>query len=116
MAEGMDEANAIWNLNNGLNSLLAAWNIRDFQLFVTGENNFRYQIYPEYKANRKNTPRPQHLQACKDHLVHEFNAERSEGCEADDLIGIAQYKCLAEGIDSVVVYIDKDLDMLEGLH
>jgi 5'-3' exonuclease len=115
MAEGMPEAHAIWNVNNGLNALLAAWNISDYQLFVTGEGNFRYQIYPEYKGNRPKE-RPQHLHACKSHLVHEFGALCSNGYEADDAIGIAAYKHLEQGDEYVIVSIDKDLNMLEGLH
>lgn len=115
MAEGMPEAHAIWNLNNGLEALLAAWNITDYQLFVTGEGNFRYTIYPEYKGNRPKQ-RPEHLQLCKEHLVHEYRALMSSGCEADDLIGIAAYKHLELGDDYVIVSIDKDLNMLEGLH
>lgn len=116
MAEGQPEANAIWNLNNGLESLLAAWNIREYHLFVTGPNNFRYAIYPEYKANRATTPRPEHLTACKTHLITEYGATQSDGCEADDLIGIEAYKRLAIDEPYVIVSIDKDLDMLEGLH
>jgi DNA polymerase-1 len=115
MAEGQDERNAIWNLNNGLDALLAAWNITDYQLFVTGEGNFRYQIYPEYKGNRPKE-RPQHLHACKSHLVHEFGALCSNGREADDEIGIAAYKHLELGDDYTIVSIDKDLNMIEGLH
>lgn len=115
MAEGQPEANAIWNLNNGLEHLLASWNIRDYHLFVTGGNNFRYAVYPEYKANRTSV-RPEHLQACKAHLMSAYGATQSEGCEADDLIGIEAYKRLALGEPYVVMSIDKDLNMIEGLH
>jgi DNA polymerase-1 len=115
MAEGMDEANAIWNVQNQLDALLAAWNIADYQLFVTGPGNFRYQIYPEYKGNRR-AERPTHLGACKDYLCREHGAILSIGVEADDLIGIAAYKHLELGDDYTIVSIDKDLDMLEGLH
>lgn len=115
MAEGQEEINAIWNLNNGLDYLLASWNISDYQLFVTGSGNFRYVVYPEYKANRPPT-RPVYLQACKEYLVYKHRASMSTGCEADDLIGIEAYKRLALGEEYVIVSIDKDLDMLEGLH
>lgn len=115
MAEGMDEANAIWNVQNALDGLLAAWNIADFQLFVTGKGNFRYSIYPEYKANRS-ASRPEHLQACKDYLCREHGGVSATGCEADDLIGVEAYKRLALELPYVIVSIDKDLDMLEGLH
>lgn len=115
MAEGQDEGNAIWNVQNALDALLAQWNIRDFIPYVTGENNFRYKIYPEYKGNRPKE-RPTHLQACKDYLVREHGAISSDGCEADDLIGIEAYRRLTLEEPYTIVSIDKDLDMLEGLH
>lgn len=116
MAEGQDEGNAIWNVQNQLDALLASWNISSFQLFVTGPGNFRYQIYPEYKANRNAAKRPAHLDACKEYLCREHRAVMSNGIEADDLIGIEAYRHLALGDDYTIVSIDKDLDMLEGLH
>lgn len=116
MAEEYDEQVAKWNTNDAIEKILAQWNIKDFKLFVTGENNFRYNIYPEYKANRLRTTRPKYLEVCKQHLVTEWGAIRSDGCEADDLLGIEQTAHIAAGIESVIVSIDKDLDQIEGLH
>jgi len=116
MAEGQDEQVAKWNTNAAIEKILAQWNIKDFQLFITGENNFRYKIYPEYKANRINTPRPTYLEVCKQHLVDEWGGLLSDGCEADDLLGIEQTKYSEQGVESVIVSIDKDLDMIPGWH
>jgi len=116
MAEGQDEQIAIWNTNSAIEKILAQWNIQDFQLYVTGENNFRYKIYPEYKANRLKLPRPTYLELCKQHLVKNWGAIQSDGCEADDLIGIDQTNNLANEVDTVIVSIDKDLDQIEGWH
>ena len=113
MAEGMDESQAHWNAANSLDFLLARVNNPPFQLYLTGDNNFRYQIYPEYKANRRNTPRPTHLQSVKDFLVREYKAVMSDGCEADDLCGIDQ--CTSED-ETFIIHIDKDLDMIPGKH
>ena len=113
MAEGMDETQAHWNAANSLDYLLARVNNPSFTLYLTGENNFRYQIYPEYKANRRDTPRPAHLQSVKQFLVREYQAILSDGCEADDLCGVDQ--CTTPD-DTFIIHIDKDLDMIPGKH
>ena len=79
-------------------------------MFLTGKNNFRKRINPQYKANRKDTIPPIYLQQCRDFLIQEWNAEVSEGCEADDELGIAQ------GESTILCTLDKDLDMIPGLH
>ena len=62
----------------------------DYKCYLTGQDNFRKKIYPEYKANRKDKPKPQHLQALRTFLVENWSAIISDGCEADDKLGIAQ--------------------------
>lgn len=75
------------------------------EVFLTGKGNFRYDIYPEYKAHRKDTPKPEHLSPVRDYIVKEWNAVVSKGQEADDLIAIRatelDYKC-------IIVSVDKD--------
>lgn len=82
----------------------------NYQCFLSGKGNFRYDVYPDYKANRKDTIDPRFRKDCKDFLVSEWHAIYSEGCEADDLLGIAQTE------DSVIASIDKDLLMIPGQH
>lgn len=86
----------------------------DYQVFITGDNNFRYQIDPNYKANRKGKPDPIYRADANEYLVTEYGASVSDGYEADDAIGIA-----ASGIpieERVVCSIDKDLKQIEGYH
>lgn len=64
----------------------------EYQFYLTGENNFRYKIYPEYKANRLDTQKPRHLAAMREYLMTKHNAIMSDGCEADDLMGIEQMR------------------------
>jgi 5'-3' exonuclease len=82
--------------------------------FLSGDasTNFRYRIYPEYKANRKDQIRPVHLEPLKEYLVKEWSAKVTEGYEADDGIGIA----LTSHPDAIVCSIDKDLLQLPGKH
>jgi len=78
--------------------------------FLSGKDNFRYKINPEYKANRRDTPKPIHLQACRDFLISEYNAVVCDGYEADDALGFNQTE------DNVIYSIDKDLLMIPGHH
>lgn len=81
----------------------------EYRLFLTGKNNFRYTIYPEYKAHRPKE-KPFWLEKCRDYLVATFNAEVINGQEADDALGIAQTE------DTIICSIDKDLLMIPGRH
>lgn len=90
--------------------LIHTTNSEYYTCFLTGQNNFRKQINPEYKANRKDTVPPQWLQSCRQFLVQEWNAIVSDGCEADDLLGITQTE------DSIIASLDKDLLMIPGNH
>ena len=80
--------------------------------WLTGSNNFRYDINPAYKADRKDRPRPKWLQDTREHLVVGWGSRVSDGIEADDELGISQ--CAAD--DSVICTNDKDLLMVPGEH
>ncbi|MCI4437976.1 MAG: hypothetical protein JHC33_14305 [Ignisphaera sp.] len=90
----------------------------EYRAFLSGPNNFRYKINPDYKANRKDKEKPKYLQACRDYLVREWNAEICDGYEADDALGMAQDKEGDEegSYDTVICSIDKDLLMIPGFH
>lgn len=79
------------------------------RLFVSGQGNFRKELYPDYKANR---PRLNlvHRQPLTQHLIDEWGAESCDGLEADDLVGCEQTD------DTMIVGIDKDLLMIPGKH
>ena len=81
----------------------------EYRLFLTGKDNFRYTIYPEYKAHRPKE-KPFWLEKCREYLKATFNAEVIDGQEADDALGIAQTE------DTIICSIDKDLLMIPGQH
>lgn len=107
---------ARYNANDILNKLFAELNVFDYKLYLTGENNFRYSIYPEYKAQRLKSPKPEFLQNVKSYLINEYNAEVSDGCEADDRLGVDQHIYIEQGVESRIVSVDKDLDQIIGNH
>lgn len=75
-------------------------------MFVGGKNNFRYNIYPEYKANRKNIEKPKWFYEIKEYYVNEFGWIKADGYEADDAIYTAY---LNANKQVIAAYIDKDL-------
>lgn len=81
-----------------------------YQLFLGGDNNFRYQIDPSYKANRADKPKPMYLQDVRAYLAANWNAEIVNDIEADDAMGLAQTP------DTIICSIDKDLLMIPGHH
>lgn len=98
-----------------LDTILEDTQAAEFKLFLSGPTNFRYRIYPEYKANRLNDPKPRHLGDCKRYLQSNYFTVTSENCEADDVMGIAQ--SAQKSVDETcIVSLDKDLLQVPGLH
>ena len=115
----------------------------EYDLYLTGKGNFRYSIYPEYKAHRP-TEKPFWLEKIRQYLIANFNATVVEGIEADDAMASEQAGTIAlneiyhnispgEDIDggeayasdgvyfskqteTVICSIDKDLLMVPGNH
>jgi 5'-3' exonuclease len=92
--------------------IIAETGASTFKAFLTGSDNFRNDINPEYKANRKDTRRPEWLQQAREHLVLRWEASVEDGQEADDAMGI--YQCANQ--NTVIASIDKDLLMIPGKH
>jgi 5'-3' exonuclease len=96
-----------------IEEMLQTFGTKTQQVYLSGKNNFRYQVFPEYKVNRINAKRPKWEHEVKEYLSKQWGAEWSEGCEADDLLGINQMR---GNIDTTICTIDKDLDMIPGWH
>ena len=109
-SEDTDESICILRLDHYVREVLHGSGGDSYEIFLTGGNNFRKEIYPEYKANRKDKIPPRWLQQCREYLVTNWNAKVSDGCEADDMLGYSQTE------DSVICTIDKDLLMIPGRH
>lgn len=93
-----------------MRQILDATDATTYKAYLTGRNNYRKKLNLEYKANRKDKEPPYWLQDCRKHLQQEWDVEVSEGCEADDLLGINQ------GEGTVICSLDKDMLTVPGLH
>lgn len=102
-------------LDQALQEVLWSPTEEDYQVFLTGRGNFRYDIAVthEYKGNRKSVDKPQHLQEIRQHMEENWSAIVSEGEEADDLIGIWATKY---GPEAIVISIDKDMLQIPCTH
>jgi len=89
----------------------------EYEVYLTdSKENFRLDINPQYKANRKGIRRPHHLQACKDYLVQNYAAQFCGSKEADDQLTIRATQLKEEGTPYVICSIDKDLKQMDGWH
>jgi hypothetical protein len=86
----------------------------DWQLYLTGSNNYRLNIATTavYKGNRT-APKPPHHKELREHLVKHWGAIVFEGIEADDAIATDSTKM---GDACIMASVDKDFDQLEGWH
>jgi 5'-3' exonuclease len=111
-----------------ITNIILATGATDYSVYLSdsSENSFRHQIYPQYKANRTQ-PKPIWYNEIKEYLMDKHEAKVAYGMEADDSLGINQeypiyWRELDDEGNQVVTYetvlctIDKDLDMLPGLH
>jgi hypothetical protein len=80
-----------------------------YRLFLTGQENFRYQLDENYKATRPKE-KPKYYYEVRQWLVDTWGAEVSSNCEADDLCAIHQTE------NTVVGGEDKDLLTIPGWH
>lgn len=108
-ANDEEEWVAITRMEKQIENILGYLGNPDYQIYLSGGSNFRYEINPDYKANRT-APDPIHRKACHQFLIEYFNAIETDGYEADDALGVAQNK------DTVICSIDKDMLMIPGKH
>lgn len=79
-------------------------------------NNWRKNVYPDYKANRKATRKPEFLMQAKDHLASLYPSYQRPGLEADDILGIISTSpVLWTDYEKVIVSEDKDMRTIPGL-
>ena len=80
----------------------------DYVVALTDKNNFRKDVLPSYKDNRKQRRKPMVLNALRDYIMKKHNGIMWKNLEADDVMGIlATEPCTTE--DRIIVSIDKDM-------
>ena len=93
-----------------MRQILTATDCEEHITFLSGGDNYRKVINPEYKANRKDMIKPEYLEDAREFLIVDWSAKLTHNIEADDALGIHQTK------DTIICSIDKDLLMIPGKH
>jgi Autographiviridae exonuclease len=112
--EKADAGLAAWQTDQLIARILEEVNADDWKIYLSGDNNYRYTIFPDYKANRRDMPKPRHLEHVREYLVLEHNATIADGCEADDELGIEGTRIGADG--AIICSLDKDLLQVPCTH
>jgi 5'-3' exonuclease len=81
---------AIHRVDDLMNRILLELNSTEYELYISGENNFRKVIYPEYKQNRTKPP-PTYLQQCREYMITKWGAVIVNDMEVDDMCGIRMH-------------------------
>lgn len=86
-----------------------------YKCYLTGADNYRMKVatLKPYKGNRVQE-KPPYYQEARDYLVKWWQAQIIDGMEADDAIGIEQYKYPDRR--TCICSIDKDMLTIPGWH
>ena len=106
-----------------INNILDCVDADEHKIFITGKGNFREEVatIAPYKGNRDEAHKPIHYKAIGEYLVNHWGADVVPDMEADDAMGIMQWKHLPfeepeDRYNTVICTLDKDLNMIPGLH
>lgn len=91
----------------------------DMTMYLSGKGNFRNGIatIKPYKGNRDEAHKPVHGPAIREYMDEKWGVVYSENEEADDVVAYSHYAMwLRDEHSSVIATVDKDIDMIPGLH
>jgi hypothetical protein len=91
----------------------------DMTMYLSGSTNYREGVatIKPYKGNRDASHKPVHGPAIREYMKRHYTTLVSEDEEADDLVGYSHYNMwVHDDQSSIICTVDKDLDMIPGLH
>lgn len=104
-----DEADGIDIIEEKLKDILKETKADDYIICFSDEiNNFRKNIYPDYKSNRSDNRKPLILKRLRLYCTLRKSTAKYPNLEADDVLGIMATSPDIEG-KKIIVTIDKDL-------
>jgi 5'-3' exonuclease len=105
------------SLERAIHDIIYTLSGEEVLVLVKGENNFRYDAYPEYKSHRPDSL-PQDIRDRVNEL-YEYAYEiysQCHGGEADDYASMLAEQSYNQGESFIVCHLDKDLDTIPGTH
>ena len=94
-------------VDNAIDDLGSNLEADDYVVCLTDKDNFRKDILPSYKDNRKAKRKPMVLNALRDYVMKKHNGVVWKNLEADDVMGIMATEPTDE--KRIIVSIDKDM-------
>jgi len=85
----------------------------DFHLIFSGSKNFRYEVLPTYKHNRKDLVKPLLFPILKEFLHENYRCLVWDQLEGDDAMGLLSTQ---EPGRHIICSIDKDMKQIPGEH
>ncbi len=113
---------ALSNCRSLINKILKETNSKTYQIYLTGKGNYRDKVATirKYKGNRDKSHKPIHYDELTKYMMEIHGAVLVEGKEADDQMGIDQYKDgvgkSIQELETCICSIDKDMNMIPGWH
>ena len=93
-------------INNNIEKIKEFTKCQNVTLCFSHHENFRKEVYPEYKANRKGKRKPLYYSRLREYCFTKFSCEVLPELEADDVLGIKAGECPES---TIIVSDDKDL-------
>jgi len=90
-----------------IDDLGASLEADDYVVALTDSKNFRKDVLPTYKNNRKDKRKPLALKELREYVIKKHKGVVWDNLEADDVLGIMATEPTEE--ERIVVTIDKDL-------
>ena len=109
-----DEDKTRRDFDDAIKDILEKTEADDYLLCLTSPNNFRKDILPSYKGNRKDTRKPMMLPFLRDHVMANHPYDMRDGLEGDDLMGIYATQPDMDG-EYVIYSADKDMKTIPAL-
>lgn len=100
-------------LDNDLARYLKATKCTECLLALSSSPNFRYDVLPTYKHNRKASPKPILRDSLQEYVINTYPTKRKPTLEGDDILGIM---ATISPNKYIIATIDKDMKQIAGKH
>lgn len=96
-----------------MNSFLGEFETKEYIIALSDKENFRKDILPTYKANRKNKPKPVQYNFLREWVEDEYKTMCRPKLEGDDILGIlATSPVIIKNPNKIIISLDKDMKTL----
>ncbi len=127
-------ADLCYSISTRVKTLVEDCGVDTYDIFLSGprEVNYRYEVYPEYKAKRP--PKPAHFEGARQYMFDKLGAIEGTIGENDDQLGCYGFAAFKKALErwqeadtddpeemrwfstTVIMTTDKDLKMIPGWH